>query len=219
MYFSKLEPLLNPLASGAGAFDIRQANPYRLHQTLYQFFPDTPPKHRPFLFREDAGRRSLPKVYLLSERKPQNQGAWALASKPYQPVIKNHQSFVFSLRANPVVCQNGKRHDVVMAKLHPLKAKGETYDRAKIIREQGLAWLGRKAAEFGFSFADDTVRVSGYRQVRLPKPGKRPTIRFSLMDFDGCLTVVDPEAFREGLLEGIGRGKGFGCGMLMIKRL
>ena len=36
------------------------------------------------------------------------------------------------------------------------------------------------------------------------------------MTFDGSLTVTDPEKLRHALSNGIGRAKGYGCGMLTL---
>jgi CRISPR system Cascade subunit CasE len=34
--------------------------------------------------------------------------------------------------------------------------------------------------------------------------------------FDGYAVVSDPEAVRRAVVEGVGRGKSFGCGMLSL---
>ena len=39
------------------------------------------------------------------------------------------------------------------------------------------------------------------------------------MTFDGILTVTDEVSFRQTLVEGIGRGKAFGQGMLTVMGL
>ena len=44
-------------------------------------------------------------------------------------------------------------------------------------------------------------------------------ICFSTLDFSGLLTVADPEKFLSTLYGGIGPAKGFGCGLLLIKRV
>jgi len=48
--------------------------------------------------------------------------------------------------------------------------------------------------------------------------GKRQ-INISTLDFISLLTVIDPELFLGTLYNGIGPAKGFGCGMMMIKRI
>lgn len=225
MYFSKLEPAPDGEPTTKMWLGQRLANPYRLHQLLFDFFPGTAKdEERPFLYREVRGKRRFPKIYLLSEEKPEAIPTWHTATKPYQPQVKAGDHLIFSLRANPVVCQNGKRHDVVMAHIHPLKSAGKPYNRQQIVREAGLVWLHKQAQRFGFEFHDDAVRTGGYRQNKLFRPPKKGTdsprkpIQFASMEFDGSLTVTHPDAFLKALREGIGRSKGFGCGLLLVKR-
>jgi len=225
MYFSKLEPAPDGGIKAKMWLGQRVANPYRLHQLLFKFFPESDEeKKRPYLYREVREKRRFPKIYLLSEEKPEALPAWRMATKPYQPQVKTGDHLIFSLRANPVVCQYGKRHDVVMAQIHPLKSAGKPYDRQRIVREAGLAWLRKQAERCGFQFQDDAVRVGGYRQNKLFRSAKKESdlarrpIQFASLEFDGALTVTDPVEFLKALQKGIGRSKGFGCGLLLVKR-
>jgi len=84
-----------------------------------------------------------------------------------------------------------------------------------------VAWLQTRAAACGFALArgdDDTplVRVTGYRPHRLFRSGGE-ALQFSSLDFDGTLTVVDPERLHAGVHRGIGGGKAFGCGLLLLR--
>jgi len=47
---------------------------------------------------------------------------------------------------------------------------------------------------------------------------KQGRITFSTLDFSGILGVTDPGQFRNTLFNGIGPAKGFGCGLMMVKR-
>jgi CRISPR system Cascade subunit CasE len=87
-----------------------------------------------------------------------------------------------------------------------------------------MAWLKEKEKEFGF-FVEDSkekpqVRVDGYIQRKLYKGrGTRP-ITFSTLDFDGALTVTDPDLFvAKCLFTGIGPAKAFGCGLTLVRRI
>lgn len=42
---------------------------------------------------------------------------------------------------------------------------------------------------------------------------------FSSVDFTGDLEIIDPEAFKTLLFNGIGRSKAFGCGLMLVKRI
>ncbi|MCI5220551.1 MAG: type I-E CRISPR-associated protein Cas6/Cse3/CasE, partial [Candidatus Electrothrix sp. LOE2] len=44
-------------------------------------------------------------------------------------------------------------------------------------------------------------------------------IQFSLLDLSDRLTVTDPNVFTRALFRGIGPAKGFGCGLLLVRRV
>lgn len=69
--------------------------------------------------------------------------------------------------------QAGKKHDVVMGRAHAMKKKQQPYDRRQLIRKSGFTELDRKAENHGFSYDPNNLRISGYRQQQLYRPGKR----------------------------------------------
>ncbi len=44
-------------------------------------------------------------------------------------------------------------------------------------------------------------------------------VSLSTLEFNGVLTVADPKLFLETLYEGIGPAKGFGCGLMLVRRI
>ncbi|GAQ65358.1 type I-E CRISPR-associated protein Cas6/Cse3/CasE [Streptomyces scabiei] len=52
--------------------------------------------------------------------------------------------------------------------------------------------------------------------ARTPTSGPSQRIRHARTRFDGSATVTDPDLLRQKILEGIGRGKAYGCGLLSI---
>ena len=76
--------------------------------------------------------------------------------------------------------------------------------------------------EFGFRVlgqSRDGCHADGYTQHRLHKPGTERAITFSTLDYVGRLRVTDPERFRAALFGGIGHARGFGCGLLLVRRV
>jgi CRISPR system Cascade subunit CasE len=76
----------------------------------------------------------------------------------------------------------------------------------------------------GFLVEDDEetqrVRVDGYSQHRLYKNKGCKPVELSTLEFNGILTVTDPATFVEKcLFTGIGPAKGFGCGLMLAKRI
>ena len=41
---------------------------------------------------------------------------------------------------------------------------------------------------------------------------------FSTLEFEGLLTVSDPDAFLSGIARGFGATKAYGCGLMLIRR-
>ena len=195
---------------------------YRLHQVLWQLFKDDGDTHRDFLYRRIESS-SWPCFYLVSGRKPvDGQGVWSVHSKEYAPKLVAGQCLGFSLRANPVVTKPGShgkpvRHDVIMnAKRQSRTETGAISNQSILIQEAGQAWLETRAAKYGFHL--DHVRVDAYRQHQFRKTRGEHMIRLSTVDFNGILTVREPEQFCQTLFTGLGPAKGFGCGLLLVRR-
>jgi hypothetical protein len=64
-----------------------------------------------------------------------------------------------------------------------------------------------------WSFDADALRAEAYMQHR----GKNDELRFSTVDLSGRLRVVNSEALGSALRDGIGHGKAFGCGLMMLR--
>lgn len=211
MYFSKIQ--LRPQAGEQLALRL-MGDGYRLHQTLWKLFPESP--QRDFLYRS-IEQPGLPGFYLVSQREPQcADGLWAVQSKPYRPRLQPGQRLAFSLLANPVItrrdAQTGRaaRHDVLM----DAKKQQPELHIAELQQAVGEQWLGKRAEQHGFALQQ--TRVAGYRQHRLNGRGKR-AIRYSTLEFEGLLEVLDPERLLHTLGQGIGPAKGFGCGLLLVR--
>jgi CRISPR system Cascade subunit CasE len=192
---------------------------YFLHQLLWKLFPGDPDAKRDFLYRHDA-ERDQNRFYVVSKRSPQAvPGLFRVASKPYSPCLKSGDRLGFSLRVNPVITLQGSRHDVVMNAKRGLKQEGQEFFPPDVVTEAGLGWLEPRAQKAGFCFDPARVRVEGYLQHRFVKPGNAKPIRLSTLDFDGLLTVTEPERFLSILYEGMGPAKSFGCGLMLIRRI
>ena len=211
-----------PVAALAGLLlpDAADARIAASHSLVWSLFADTPDRRRDFLWRQEAPGRFL----TLSARLPVNAaGLFSVESKPFEPDLATGDRLEFSLRANAVISrstgpgQRGRRHDVVMDALRatpPGEARAQA--RAEAVVAAGRAWLARQGAEAGFEpFAG--VAVDGYEKCRLPRRFGPPAT-FGVLDFDGQLTVTDAERFLARLTSGFGRARGFGCGLMLIRR-
>lgn len=227
MYFSKIE-LRREKFNLCDIVRMLIDEEYKVHRLLWSLFRDRPDRKRDFLYRSES-HQGWPCFYTVSARQPVDSAeVWQIQSKPYSPKVVRGQQLGFSLRVNPVLTRrddNNKqhRHDVVMEAKYCIKRAGmiETQRRriATLVQEQGAKWLSAHAEKHGFIVNSDEFRVDGYKQHRFFKEKGKTSVSFSTVDFNGVLTVLDPQLFTEALYKGIGPAKGFGCGMFMIRRI
>ena len=185
---------------------------------------DGPSRKRDFLYRQDSANART--FYILSARKPEDDDGIFKIDEPksFQPVLQNGQQLHFMLRCNPVVANKDGRHDVVMNALNSTPAnKGRAEKRPQLIWEAGCDWLmklsQRKENSPGFHIADKKyIRIDGYHKHRIPRKGAAKDMQFHTLDFEGKLTVDNPEQFVSAICKGFGKAKAFGCGLMLIRR-
>ena len=227
MYFSRIR--LNSAIEPIRLAKVLRQNSYGEHQTIWRFFDCDSDRKRDFLYRHviEYGQT---KYYVVSERIPTDiTGIWKIdPPKMYDPVISNGQSFRFMLRANPVIdvrCNNARssRHDVVMYEQKRIgykqMSRTDRIPLSQLVQNVCTGWLDTRSGSNGFSINRDLVRADGYRRHRNRIPNRNSTIQFSSVDFEGILSVTDPDLFTSMLFKGIGKSKAFGCGLMLIRRL
>jgi len=205
------------------------ASGYALHQAVWNLFTDGPDRNRDFLYRLDAVGK-MPLVYAVSARKPQDvKNVWHIETKDYSPQIKTGMRLGFSVRVNPVRKKEGKRHDVVMDEKYKIrkyivgdqKQKKQTQE---IITEACGRWIEERAQRHGFNILKNgegelTFRADDYQQVLFHKAKGGNAVQYSTIDITGTLEVINEQSFTTMLLCGFGPAKGFGCGLMLARRL
>jgi CRISPR system Cascade subunit CasE len=226
MYMNRIS--LKPDADKSPAFWRSLEDIYQTHRVLWSLFADADDRKRDFLYRCEEKREGVV-FFVVSDREPRDtRGLWQIESKTYQPQLNTGQRLAFVLRANPIrskkdADQRQHRHDVIMEAKTRLKqagpSEGATPPENEIVQEEGCRWLATRGSQYGFSVNEGEVRVDGYRQHRLFKPKGDHQVRFSTVEITGVLTVADTERFREALNKGVGPAKGFGCGLMLVRRV
>lgn len=223
MFFSRISlPPTNARAVAPALCD----DVYGLHKIVWSFLADSPDRKRDFLYRHEA--QKFPCFYVVSTRAPvDSSGLWKIETKPYDPRISEGDVFRFTVRVNPVVTRRDeqgrhKRHDVVMDGKKSLKAAGKERPEwpppGEMWQGAVAAWLRNRCAKHGFDFTDTDIRVDGYMPTRIYDRKHSAPVQIATVDIHGRLTVADPTAFRKMLFEGLGPAKGFGCGLMLVRR-
>lgn len=117
--------------------------------------------------------------------------------------IKNGSKWQFRLKANPVVYKK-----IAQSK------RGKPV--AHITTAYQEEWLEKQAAKHGFVLEEDQWLVTESKWYRFRKGDSRQYVRILAVTYEGILTVTDAECFQLSLMQGIGRGKAYGLGMLTV---
>ena len=199
---------------------MQNSGPYAIHQWLWQLFPNQ--EKRCFLFREERIGKGY-QYYLLSEIAPlTNHELFLVETKPYQPKLTVGMKLIFSLRANPVVFKNGKRSDVMMNAKYLAKQQGLDNEIKIRQNEAAINWLIKQSESRGFSLSTTDGQqldctVINYTQEQFIKKSNFKPITYSSVDYQGVLTVTDVDLFLNTIYQGVGKSKGFGCGLFLLK--
>ncbi|MBT1182140.1 type I-E CRISPR-associated protein Cas6/Cse3/CasE [Bifidobacterium sp. CP2] len=207
------------------------ASPYRTHAAVESAFP-------PDAVRDGEEGRILWRLdnltqdhsiwlYVVSPEAPDlthivEQAGWPMhvqwESKDYTPLLSRiavGQHWQFRLRANPV------RRARVDKGRKP-KANGEDIVgklQGHVTVSQQRDWLVSRAETHGFALLSDdngdpSVIVRQRHRERFTRENQ--TVTLTTVLFDGRLVVTDADLFRHALCHGVGRAKGFGCGLLTV---
>ncbi len=190
------------------------------HHLIWSLFADQNDRKRDFLWVE----LKVGKYLVLSKRIPTDHHSLFEVSRPklFQPHIEEGDRLQFRLRANPVVRRRDpienklRKHDVVMEVLRKKSNRRST--RFEQIRKQGILWLERQGLKGGFEFHESEIRTEGYRQHVVSSKAKYPSLKFSTLDFEGVLKVIQPSVFLSSIVQGFGSAKSYGCGLMLIRR-
>lgn len=207
---------LNPARRGTGRL---LASPQALHAAVLAGFPPDssgPTTDGRVLWRIDREHPHL-WLYIVSPERPDlthliEQAGWPTTAtwdtRDYTPLLARvaaGQRYAFRLTANPV--KQSREPD------HAGKRLGH------VTAEQQRDWLLGRADNYGFGIPEPTA---GEPDVIVSERIKRSfhrngnTVTLVTARYDGRLEVTDADRFRHALTHGIGRAKGYGCGLLTV---
>ena len=192
-------------------------NPYEFHRHLWRLFPGEAKETRSndgevrqsFLFRIEDNQTGRPARLLVQSRRPPEatSGLIVIGTREFQPQPVAGQRLAFLLTANPVKTITDSQRDA---------KPGKTSEKCRVplIHEADQrAWLTRKLANAGEIVAASVLSHAPMYFRKDNRGGKLATATF-----DGVLRVSDSTRLTELLENGVGPAKGFGCGLLLVRR-
>jgi len=222
---------LNPLRRAAQTL---LRNPHRMHAAVEGILP--PQRSGRLLWRleEQHGRAELlvqsparPALEHLVEQAgwPGNeQGSPRVADMaPIFGLIAPGRQFGFRVRVNPSYISHAPQA-ATASQRGKLDAAGRGVRLGHRTAQQQLAWfLDRTVGDqplWGFTVGSDPehahVRVVAREHLRFRKGAGGPQVSLDVACFAGVLTVTDSERLKDVLVNGVGRAKAYGCGLLTL---
>jgi CRISPR system Cascade subunit CasE len=179
---------------------------YALHKVVYGLFDDIRSEAEKqtstssgIVYADKGGDFNTRQILMLSDRKPHQTPQFGeVQSRPIHSGFLTHERYAFEVTLNP-----GKR-DIHTGKVVPIRG-----------REAIEQWFKVRAPEsWGFSVNPENLQTGQISVQTFEKAGK--TITHGSATLKGELTVIDRERFTSSFIQGIGRGRAFGFGLLQI---
>lgn len=179
---------------------------YSLHKVVYGLFED---------IRTDAQKQaSVPsgisyvdkggdfnsrQILMVSNRKPHQSPQFGLVeTKSISAAFLAHGHYGFEITINP------SKRDKDTKKITAIRGN-----------ENVASWFKAHAeSSWGFGVNPNTLQVLQVGVQTFEKEGK--TVTHGSASIKGELTVIDQDRFKQSFIQGIGRGRAFGFGLLQI---
>jgi len=183
---------------------------------VWSLFPSADGAQRDFLYRQTSETEFI----IVSKREPiVDPRKWTIRMKPYHPKLVQGQLYGFSLRINSVisVSQPGRAKSI-RVNIFGQTASDSLKDNPDFHQDRALDWLEPKLRRCGFEMSKSRSTLAHYGGLRLDR-GRAADLKLPYVDIEGVIRVAEPAECRDALFSGIGRGRAFGLGLLLIRPL
>lgn len=179
---------------------------YGLHRVVYGLFEETRSEAEKqasvpsgIVYADKGGDFNIRQILMLSDRKPhQTPQFGTVETRPVSESFLCHTRYAFEVTLNPA------KRDKHTGKIVPMRSGEEVTE-----------WfLGRAETSWGFSVNANNLQAEKIGVQVFAKGGR--TIIHGSATLKGELRVTDSDHFRQSFLQGIGRGRAFGFGLLQI---
>jgi len=172
---------------------LKGTNSYQQHQEIWSLFPDRPHAKRDHLFRVESVEQGLTKALLQSAIKPiTSDSASVLQSKEFNLLLKKETHYRFKITANPT------KKDSKSGCLRDLATETDQVD-----------WIQRKLGGAKVTVTSVDPKLVVYKDHQFTK----------LVTFEGVIQIEDVEKVEGYVVNGIGRKKHAGAGLLSLARM
>ena len=182
---------------------------YSLHKVVYGLFEDTRSLEDKensvssgIVYVDKGGDFNVRRILMLSNRKPHQTPQFGeVETKPIHKNFLSHTTYAFEAKLNP------SKRDKDTGKVISIRG-----------REAIEEWFKLRASQsWGFSVNPESLQVENLSVQSFEKNGQ--VITHGSAIFKGTLTVESRERFPLSFIQGIGRGRSFGFGLLQIQPL
>lgn len=188
-------------------------NIYELHQQVWLLFTselyNRTRKFLYFLFNDE--------LFIVSEKIPLDHPTekYDITTKAYEVDLIPGSYVKYITRVNPEIYKGNKRISVMTALANEMRAQNEPFNWNYIADESAKMWLNKVGPKYGFRSMYHTVHSFQFCHF---KKNNNQKVSFHTMDLHGILQITDTELFKKALFKGIGRSKGYGCGLILAQR-
>ncbi|MDR0926056.1 MAG: type I-E CRISPR-associated protein Cas6/Cse3/CasE [Hungatella sp.] len=176
---------------------LKITDPYSIHRTVYSLFPQFRESSRDFLFVDKGGNFNERSILILSKRLPQIPQYGTIESKNIPESFLGLNNYGFEIRLNPT------KREKKDSKIVPIKGKDNL-----------IGWFCSKSETWGFATDRESLQIQSSGVQTFAKQNGQVTQ--NIVTFIGKLKVTNRFLFIKSFEQGIGRGKGFGFGLLQI---
>lgn len=193
------------------------SSPRRVHGAVMAGFPE-PPRGRVLWRLDHYGQRAA--LYVVSPDQPDfrhliEQVGWPTLHDTWRTV--DYRSFLDRLSRDDIFRFRLEANPAHSASRGP-GLRGKRFGHVTVAQQAG--WLLERADRIGVRLGDadaPTFQVVGRDVKSFKRDGHVVTLATAV--FEGTLVVEDAERLRDALVQGIGRGKAYGCGLLTLARI
>lgn len=158
-------------------------------------------------------------LLVLSDKRPDARGLLKYGEEN-TAVIKDYDAYLAGLQEGA-----NMRFRVTLTPVKSVK-NTEDFDNPNVKRKRGkvcrlvsvqsqMDFLISRSEKNGFSIDANEFYISNQSYETLRKVNQQPE-RFLKVDYEGILTITDVALFRKTLINGIGKKKAYGCGLMTV---